>query len=64
MALAGAISPVVVYLLDAINGNGIVAFGASMVVMFLGPVFAMRIRLEEPPVEPPAHLDLAVGSTR
>ena len=66
MALAGAISPVVVgYLLDASNGNWLVAFGASMVVMVLGPMFAMRIRLEEPPVEPPARLDrLAVGTTR
>jgi MFS family permease len=48
MAIAGAVSPVVVgALLDFTHGNWGVAFGASIVVLLLGPVFAMRIRLDE-----------------
>ncbi len=48
MALAGAVSPVVVgVLLDVSHGNWAVAFGASIVVLLLGPVFAMRIRLDD-----------------
>lgn len=52
MAIAGAVSPVVVgTLLDLSGGNWGVAFGASIVVLILGPVFTMRIRLDD---EPPA----------
>jgi MFS family permease len=48
MALAGAVSPLVVgALLDFTHGNWGVAFGASIVVLLLGPVFAMRIRLDD-----------------
>lgn len=48
MALAGAVSPVVVgMLLDLSHGNWLVAFGASVVVLLLGPVFAMQIRLDD-----------------
>jgi len=48
MAIAGAVSPLVVgLLLDWSNGNWMVAFGASMFVLLLGPLFAMQIRLDE-----------------
>ena len=48
MAVAGAVSPLVVgLLLDWSHGNWIVAFGASMFVLLLGPLFAMRIRIDE-----------------
>jgi MFS family permease len=47
MAVAGAVSPVVIgYLLDVSGGNWMVAFGASLVVLLLGPVLAMRIRID------------------
>ncbi|CAM2138246.1 MFS transporter [Pararobbsia alpina] len=56
MAIAGAVSPVVVgTLLDMSGGNWAVAFGASIVVLLLGPVFTMRIRLDDgPPTTPPS----------
>jgi MFS family permease len=68
MAIAGAVSPVVVgALLDFTHGNWGVAFGASIVVLLLGPVFAMRIRLDEgyspKPVVAP-HGTVAHASTR
>lgn len=56
MGVAGAVSPVVVgWLLDITHGNWAVAFGASMVVLLLGPLFALRIRLDDklPPPAPP-----------
>ncbi|HTJ91588.1 MAG TPA: MFS transporter [Pararobbsia sp.] len=54
MAIAGAVSPVVVgTLLDMTGGNWGVAFGASIVVLILGPVFTMRIRLDDEPPAPP-----------
>lgn len=47
MAIAGAISPLIVgKLLDVTGGNWSIAFMASIVVMILGPVFAMFIRLD------------------
>lgn len=52
MAIAGAVSPVVVgTLLDMTHGNWTVAFAASIVVLLLGPVFTMQIRLDDD--EPP-----------
>lgn len=54
MAIAGAVSPVVVgTLLDISHGNWAVAFCASIVVLLLGPVFTMRIRLDDGPPAPP-----------
>jgi MFS family permease len=48
MALAGAVSPLVVgMLLDMSHGRWTVAFGASIVVLLLGPLFTMRIRLDD-----------------
>jgi len=48
MAIAGAVSPLVVgLLLDWSHGNWMVAFGASMFVLLLGPLFAMQIRLDD-----------------
>ncbi|WP_277184177.1 MFS transporter [Caballeronia sp. BR00000012568055] len=48
MAIAGAVSPVVVgALLDMTHGNWAVAFAASIVVLLLGPVFTMYIRLDD-----------------
>jgi MFS family permease len=50
MAIAGAVSPIVVgALLDFTHGNWMVAFGASIVVLLLGPLFALRVRLDEAP---------------
>lgn len=50
MALAGAISPVVIgLLLDMSGGKWAVAFAASIVVLVLGPLLAMRIRLDDQP---------------
>jgi MFS family permease len=47
MALAGAISPIVIgRLLDISGGNWSIAFIASIVVLLLGPVFASMIRLD------------------
>ncbi len=47
MAIAGAISPIVVgKLLDVSGGDWSLAFIASIVVLLLGPVFAMMIRLD------------------
>ncbi len=47
MALAGAVCPIVVgHLLDITNGNWSIAFGASIVVLLLGPVFTMLIKLD------------------
>lgn len=47
MAIAGAISPIVVgQLLDLTGNNWSYAFGASIVVLLLGPAFAMGIRLD------------------
>ncbi|CAB3746322.1 putative sulfoacetate transporter SauU [Paraburkholderia humisilvae] len=55
MALAGAVSPVVVgVLLDMSHGHWAVAFGASIVVLLLGPIFTMRIRLDDG-APPDAH---------
>jgi MFS family permease len=54
MALAGAVSPVVVgMLLDVSHGRWAVAFAASIVVLLLGPFFTLKIRLDdEPPSSP------------
>lgn len=47
MAIAGALSPIVVgYLLDATGNDWTYAFGVSIAVLLLGPVFAMMIRLD------------------
>lgn len=55
MAIAGAVSPVVVgALLDMTHGNWAVAFGASIVVLLLGPVFTMQIRLDDD--DPPKQM--------
>lgn len=52
MAVAGAVSPIVTgYLLDITGGNWMVAFGASIIVLLLGPVLAMQIKLDEDEVE-------------
>jgi MFS family permease len=48
MALAGAVSPVVVgMLLDMSHGRWAVAFAASIVVLLLGPFFTLKIRLDD-----------------
>jgi MFS family permease len=48
MALAGAVSPLVVgMLLDMSHGRWAIAFVASIVVLLLGPIFTMRIRLDD-----------------
>ncbi|MHC8391565.1 hypothetical protein ACYZTM_26830 [Pseudomonas sp. MDT2-39-1] len=50
MALAGAVSPVVIgWLLDITGNNWAVAFGASIAVVLLGPVLAMFIKLDDEP---------------
>lgn len=50
MALAGAVSPVVIGgLLDITHNNWMVAFSASIVVVLLGPVLAMFIKLDDEP---------------
>jgi MFS family permease len=50
MALAGVVSPLVVgKLLDVTGGNWAVAFGASIVVLLLGPLLSLRIRLDDRP---------------
>ncbi|HEY3598659.1 MAG TPA: MFS transporter [Paraburkholderia sp.] len=62
MALAGAVSPVVVgVLLDVSHDNWAIAFGASIVVLLLGPVFAMRIRLDDD--QPPREESLSPQTT-
>jgi MFS family permease len=56
MALAGAISPVAIgLLLDMSGGKWAVAFAASIVVLILGPILAMRIRLDDPPAAAAHH---------
>ncbi|CAB3759531.1 MFS transporter [Paraburkholderia solisilvae] len=57
MALAGAVSPIVVgMLLDISHGRWVVAFAASIIVLLLGPLFTMKIRLDdEPPSTGNAH---------
>jgi len=50
MALAGAVSPLVVgMLLDMSHGRWAVAFVASIVVLLLGPIFTLKIRLDDEP---------------
>lgn len=50
MALAGAVSPIVVgLLLDVSHGRWVVAFAASIVVLLLGPLFTLWIRLDDTP---------------
>ncbi|MGS0896185.1 MFS transporter [Burkholderia stagnalis] len=50
MALAGAVSPIVVgLLLDVSHGKWVVAFAASIVVLLLGPLFTLWIRLDDTP---------------
>ena len=47
MAIAGAISPLIVgKLLDITGGKWSIAFMASIVVMILGPIFSLFIRLD------------------
>ncbi len=47
MAIAGAVSPLAVgKILDLSGGDWSMAFGASIAVLLLGPVFAMMIRLD------------------
>ena len=49
MALAGAVSPLVVgVLLDMSHGRWAVAFVVSIAMLLLGPIFTLRIRLDEP----------------
>ena len=58
MAVAGAVSPIVTgYLLDITGGNWMVAFGASIIVLLLGPILAMQIKLDEDAPEPGAAAD-------
>ncbi|WP_144143299.1 MFS transporter [Paraburkholderia sp. BCC1884] len=67
MALAGAASPVAVgIVLDLSHGNWLVAFGTSMLVLLLGPIFAMRIRLdvEKPGAEAEVCLPVAQASSQ
>jgi MFS family permease len=61
MALAGAVSPIVVgMLLDISHGRWVVAFAASIIVLLLGPLFTMKIRLDdEPPSTGNAHQRVA-----
>jgi MFS family permease len=48
MAIAGAVSPIAIgALLDVSNNNWTLAFVASIVVLLLGPVFTMRIRIDD-----------------
>lgn len=50
MAVAGAVSPVVIgWLLDVTGTNWMAAFAASIVVVLLGPVLAMFIKLDDEP---------------
>jgi MFS family permease len=50
MAVAGAVSPVVIgWLLDITGNNWAAAFAASIVVVLLGPILAMFIKLDEEP---------------
>ena len=50
MAVAGAVSPMVIgWLLDITHNNWAAAFGASILVVILGPILAMFIRLDEEP---------------
>ena len=50
MAVAGAVSPVVIgWLLDVTGTNWMAAFSASIVVVLLGPVLAMFIKLDDEP---------------
>nr|WP_199242065.1 MFS transporter [Paraburkholderia sp. BL8N3] len=51
MALAGAVSPIAVgMLLDVSHGRWAVAFVASIVVLLLGPLFVMKIRIDDDPI--------------
>ncbi len=46
MALAGAVSPVIVgWLVDVTGGSWVPAFALSIAVLALGPLFALRVRL-------------------
>lgn len=50
MALAGAVSPIVVgLLLDVSHGRWAIAFIASIVVLLLGPLFTLKIRIADGP---------------
>ncbi|WP_397452406.1 MFS transporter [Pseudomonas sp. NA-150] len=50
MAVAGAVSPVVIgWLLDITGNNWAAAFSASIIVVLLGPILAMFIKLDEEP---------------
>jgi MFS family permease len=63
MALAGAASPVAVgFVLDVSHGNWLMAFGTSMLILLLGPLFAMRIRLDPEP--PKSEADLSLPAAR
>ncbi|QVW25663.1 MFS transporter [Pseudomonas hormoni] len=54
MALAGAVSPVVIgWLLDITGNNWSVAFGASIAVVLMGPILAMFIKLDDEPAPEP-----------
>ncbi|MGV8919759.1 MAG: MFS transporter [Pseudomonas sp.] len=56
MAVAGAVSPVVIgWLLDITGNNWAAAFSASIVVVLLGPILAMFIKLDAEP-----HPEIAV----
>jgi MFS family permease len=51
MALAGALSPLIIgWLLDVTGGNWGVAFGASVAVLVIGPILSLFIRLDPAPV--------------
>jgi MFS family permease len=60
MALAGAISPLIIgWLLDASGGQWAVAFGASIGILIIGPIMAMFIKLDDLPA--PARGDAVFG---
>ncbi|MBN3805038.1 MFS transporter [Paraburkholderia sp. Ac-20336] len=65
MALAGAVSPIVVgLLLDVSHGRWVVAFAASIVVLLLGPLFTFWIKLDDEPSAATDHADIQAMTSR
>jgi len=65
MALAGAVSPIVVgLLLDVSHGRWVVAFAASIVVLLLGPLFTLWIKLDDEPSSATDHTDIQAMASR
>ncbi len=61
MAIAGAVSPVVVgWLLDLTGGSWTAAFALSIAVLLLGPLFALQVRL---PSDLPSHQVVPLEAT-